>query len=139
MSNLEEEKKEESYASITIIHFAYLMSIISPDWVWAIIISCVRNRWHNTCDYIEMFNILLSINCHYRYVTTNFRVTPSVKCLHSITHSYDLYLSSQIIIQLFPHRQLSIISLTSSFQSHYCYILSSTLPKIRSSFPLSFP
>jgi hypothetical protein len=54
-----------------------------------------------------MLNILLLINCHYRYVTTNFRVTPSVKCLHSITHSDDYYLYSQITISL-PHSQLSL-------------------------------
>ncbi len=89
---------------LLIIHYVYLMLIISLKCIWTISISYISNQWYNQydlpCDYIEMLNILLLINCHFCYVTVNFRVAQSVKCLHSITHSFDRYLYSQITIQL---------------------------------------
>lgn len=64
-----------------------------------------------------MSNIVLLINCHYRYVTTNFRIARSVKCLHSITHSFTItidYHYSYIILS--PSLSLVLLSYASLVQ-----------------------
>jgi hypothetical protein len=65
-------------------------------------ISYIRYRWHNQSDhpfhYIEMFNILLLINCHFPYVTTNFR--GNTKCQMSpFYHTFIRSLSIFSIIK----------------------------------------
>lgn len=52
---------------------------------------------------LKKINILLLINCHYRYVTANFQVTLSVKYPHSVAHSFDHYRYS------LPHHLLSLV------------------------------
>jgi len=62
-------------------------------------------RLHRNVEHFIVNKLSLPL-CH-NY--SNFRVARSVKCLHSITHSYDYYLYSQITIRQFlRHPWLSL-------------------------------